>query len=166
MLPKPSIRAAVPKLLIFAICVTTWLQAQTPDVTLRVDVKLVNVFVNVTDANGAIVGGLTRDDFALAEDNRPQDIAVFERQSELPLNLTLAIDTSASVYKDRAIEQEAAKRFVHALMRPDPVGPLDGADGRAGIRPQGAGRGQSKGRLHAHHHDQRLYRARQDRSGA
>jgi len=85
--------------------------------TLRVDVKLVNVFVNVTDANGSIVGGLTKDDFALAEDGRAQDIAVFERQSELPLNLTLAIDTSASTYKDREIEQNAAKRFVHALMR-------------------------------------------------
>ncbi|HTA80045.1 MAG TPA: VWA domain-containing protein [Terracidiphilus sp.] len=85
--------------------------------TLKVDVKLVNIFVNVTDANGAIVGGLTRDDFSIAEDNRPQNISLFERQSELPLNLTLAIDTSASTYKDRAIEQKAAKGFVHALMR-------------------------------------------------
>jgi Ca-activated chloride channel family protein len=63
------------------------------------------------------VGGLTRDDFSIAEDNRPQNISLFERQSELPLNLTLAIDTSASTYKDRAIEQKAAKGFVHALMR-------------------------------------------------
>ena len=73
--------------------------AQEP--TFHVDVKLVNVFVNVTDKNGAIVGGLTREDFAITEDGRPQQIAVFERQSELPLNLTLAIDTSGSVYKDR-----------------------------------------------------------------
>ena len=85
--------------------------------TLKVDVKLVNIFVNVTDSNGAIVGGLTRDDFKISEDNRPQDIAVFERQSELPLNLTLAIDTSGSVFKDRAVEQDAAKHFVHALLR-------------------------------------------------
>jgi Ca-activated chloride channel homolog len=120
---KPSIWAATQRLSTLALCATVSLvaqtpEAQTPDVTLKVDVKLVNVFVNVTDANGAIVGGLTREDFTVAEDNRPQDIAVFERQSELPLNLTLAIDTSASVYKDRSIEQAAAKRFVHALMRP------------------------------------------------
>ena len=88
------------------------------DVTFRMDVKLVNMFVNVTDQNGAIVGGLTRNDFAVTEDGRPQQIAVFERQSELPLNLTIAIDTSGSVYKDRAQEQDAAKRFVRALMRP------------------------------------------------
>jgi Ca-activated chloride channel family protein len=88
------------------------------DAPLRIDVKLVNVFVNVTDSHGALVGGLTRDDFAIFEDGRPQKIAVFDRQSELPLNLTLAIDTSASTFKDRAIEQDAAKKFVHALMRP------------------------------------------------
>jgi Ca-activated chloride channel homolog len=118
MLSRRSIWTRTQTLSALAICAAINLPAQTPDVTLKVDVKLVNVFVNVTDANGAIVGDLTRDDFALAEDNRPQEIAVFERQSELPLNLTLEIDTSASVYKDRSIEQEAAKRFVHALMRP------------------------------------------------
>ncbi len=88
------------------------------ELTLHVDVKLVNVFVNVTDRNGAIVGGLTREDFALAEDGRPQQIAVFERQSELPLNLTLAIDTSGSVRKDMAEEADAARRFAHAILRP------------------------------------------------
>jgi Ca-activated chloride channel homolog len=94
------------------------LPAQEGEITLRVDVKLVNVFVNVTDANGAIVGGLGRDDFALAEDGRLQQIAVFERQSELPLNLLLAVDTSGSVYKDRALIADASRRFIHALLRP------------------------------------------------
>jgi Ca-activated chloride channel homolog len=88
------------------------------DAPLRLDVKLVSVFVNVTDSTGAIIGGLTREDFTVTEDGRPQQIRLFERQSELPLNLTLAIDTSGSVYKDRAVENAAARRFVHALMRP------------------------------------------------
>jgi Ca-activated chloride channel family protein len=87
------------------------------DVTLHVDVKLVNIFVNVTDRNGAVIGDLTKDDFAVTEDGRPQQIQVFERQSELPLNVTLAIDTSGSVHKDMAEEADAAKRFAHALLR-------------------------------------------------
>jgi len=103
-------------LMAIAVCLSAHLAAQ--GVTLRMDVKLVNLFVNVTDQNGAIVGGLTRDDFAIFEDGRPQKIAVFERQSELPLNITLAIDTSDSVYKDRAQERDAGKRFAHALLRP------------------------------------------------
>jgi Ca-activated chloride channel family protein len=79
---------------------------------------LVNVFVNVTDDKGSPVPGLTRDDFLLSEDGHPQKIAVFERQSELPLEIVLAIDTSGSVHKDLFVEQEAAKHFVHSLLRP------------------------------------------------
>lgn len=95
---------------------TTLLRAQ--DYTLNVDVKLVNVFVNVTDKTGAIIGGLKKEDFAISEDNRPQTISVFERQSELPLNIALAIDTSGSVKKDMAIEKSAAERFARTILRP------------------------------------------------
>jgi Ca-activated chloride channel family protein len=93
------------------------LGAAAQETVLHVDVKLVSVFVNVTDRNGAIVGGLTKDDFHVTEDGRPQEIAVFERQSEIPLNLTLAIDTSGSVRKDMSEEADAARRFTHAILR-------------------------------------------------
>lgn len=89
-----------------------------PTTTLHVEVKLVNVFTSVTDANGALVGGLSREDFAVSDNGQPQRIAVFERQSNLPLNLVLAIDTSGSVRKDISAERDAAKHFVRALMRP------------------------------------------------
>ena len=88
------------------------------EATFHVDVKLVNIFVNVTDKNGSIIGGLTKDDFAVFEDNRPQQIALFERQSEVPLNLTLAIDTSGSVRKDLDEEATAARHFAHDILRP------------------------------------------------
>jgi Ca-activated chloride channel family protein len=94
------------------------LAGQEPVTTFHVDVRLVSIFVNVTDKNGALVGGLTQEDFAIYEDGRPQQIAVFERQSELPLNLTLAIDTSGSVRKDMSEEAAAARRFAHAILRP------------------------------------------------
>jgi len=103
-------------LLALALLFAPLLAAQ--DLTLHVDVKLVNIFVNVTDRHGSLVGDLTKDDFAVTEDGRPQQITVFERQSELPLNLTLAIDTSGSVKKDMAEEADAAHRFVHAILRP------------------------------------------------
>jgi Ca-activated chloride channel family protein len=98
-------------------------QQNTPAVAMstppiRVEVKLVNVFVNVTDANGAPVGGLTKDNFTLAEDGRPQKIAVFDRESSVPLSIVLAIDTSGTVHKDMSIEEHAAREFIHALLRP------------------------------------------------
>ncbi len=88
------------------------------ETTLKLNVKLVSVFVNVTDRNGAPVGGLTEKDFAVFEDGRPQKIAVFERVSKIPLNLMLAIDTSGSVRKDLATEAAAARRFARAMLRP------------------------------------------------
>jgi Ca-activated chloride channel family protein len=88
------------------------------DATFHVDVKLVNIFVNVTDKNGAIVGELTKDDFAVFEDSRPQQIALFERKTDVPLNLTLAIDTSGSVRKDLDEETNAARHFAHDILQP------------------------------------------------
>jgi Ca-activated chloride channel family protein len=117
--PSPNHRADVHGALILFLVVLLFapLALLAQDTTFRMDVKLVNLFVNVTDKTGAIVGGLTKDDFQISEDGRPQKIAVFERQSELPLNLILAIDTSGSTAKDLNLEQSASKRFIHALLR-------------------------------------------------
>ncbi len=86
--------------------------------TLRVNVRLVNVFVNATDANGAPVAGLLRENFRLTEDGRPQRIAVFEKQSDKPLSIVLAVDTSGSVRKDWEQEMSAAVHFLRSLVRP------------------------------------------------
>ena len=56
--------------------------AATEPPTISVNVRLVNVFVNVTDDKGAPVPGLTKEEFLLSEDDHPQKIAVFERQSD------------------------------------------------------------------------------------
>ena len=93
-------------------------QAQNASGDIKVDVKLVNVFVTVTDQRGAPVGSLNKEDFTLAEDGKEQKIAVFDRQSELPLSIITAIDTSGSTKKDLKLELESARRFAHAILRP------------------------------------------------
>lgn len=105
------------RLLVFAAVVLPGILTCAQEVTFKANVNLVSVFVNVTDAHGAIVGGLTRDDFKITEDGQPQVISVFERESAIRLNMTLAIDTSGSVRKDLNDEARAARRFVHALLR-------------------------------------------------
>ncbi len=118
ILRKPA-WVSVALLVLLAACAALIVRAQQDSTTtFKVETKLVNVFVNVTDKNGAIVGGLNKNDFALFEDGHPQTIALFERQSALPLSITLAIDTSGSVKKDMADEAAAAKRFAHAILRP------------------------------------------------
>lgn len=86
--------------------------------TIVVDVKLVNVFVTVTDAHGSPIGGLTKDNFVLEEDGREQKIAVFDKESALPLSIALAIDTSLSTRHDLPLEQASAKKFAHTILRP------------------------------------------------
>jgi Ca-activated chloride channel family protein len=89
-----------------------------PATRLRVDVKLVNVFVTVTDEHGAPIGGLTKENFVLKEDDQEQRIAVFDKESALPLSIALAIDTSLSTRHDLPLEQASAKRFAHTILRP------------------------------------------------
>src|ERR1700736_3926882 len=89
-----------------------------PTTTLRVDVNLVNVFVTVSDAHGAPVGGLTKENFLLEEDGHEQKIAVFDKESALPISIALDIETSLSTRHDLPLEQAAAKRFAHAIIRP------------------------------------------------
>jgi Ca-activated chloride channel homolog len=92
--------------------------AQEPDPTFKVDVKLVNVFVTVTDDHGAPVASLKKDNFHLVEDGHEQKIAVFDKESALPLSIVLAIDTSLSTRKDLPLELASARRFAHAILRP------------------------------------------------
>ena len=92
--------------------------AQNAGSTLKVDVKLVNVFVTVTDEHGAPGAGLKKEDFALLEDGKPQTISVFDKESALPLSIVLDIDTSLSTRKDLPLELSSARRFARAILRP------------------------------------------------
>ena len=85
--------------------------------TLRVETRLVNVAVNVVDAQGAPVAGLTQADFQIAEDGKPQKIAFFEKESSTPLSIVLAIDASESVFGNKRLELDAARHFIDSLLR-------------------------------------------------
>lgn len=114
-------------------CAASPVLAQAPSgPPIHVNVRLVNVFVNVTDANGAPVGGLTQQDFQLNEDGRSQKISYFERDTDIPLSIVLAIDTSGSTRKDIPLEKKAARDFVHALLRPSDR--MDLMDFNSGVR--------------------------------
>lgn len=86
--------------------------------TFRVNVKLVNVFSTVTNSGGAPVSSLKQEDFQVFEDGKPQKIAVFQRESELPLSIVIAIDTSLSTRNDQKLELDSARRFAHTILRP------------------------------------------------
>jgi len=98
---------------------STHSEAQSePTATMKVDVNLVNVYVTVTDEHGAPIGGLTKENFVLKEDDREQKISVFDKESALPISIALTIDTSLSTRHDLPLEQASAKRFAHTILRP------------------------------------------------
>ena len=86
--------------------------------TISVNVKLVNVFASVADADGAPYGGLQKEDFRIYEDGVEQKLSIFERESGLPLSIAMALDTSMSTRKDLPLEVASARKFAHNLLRP------------------------------------------------
>ncbi|MGB8013093.1 MAG: VWA domain-containing protein [Terriglobales bacterium] len=105
-------------LLLLIAFVSSPLPAEEPETTLKVDVKLVNVFVTVTDARGAPVANLQKENFVLKEDGKEQKISIFSKESALPLSIILAVDTSLSTRKDLPLELTSARKFAHAILRP------------------------------------------------
>ena len=86
---------------------------------IAVEVKTVSVLATVRDKHGKIISNLTKDDFQLDEDGRPQTVNYFAHESDLPLRLGLLVDTSLS--QRRLIDQErsASYSFLDHLLRQD-----------------------------------------------
>jgi VWFA-related protein len=91
-------------------------KAQEPRTVIRVPVNLVNVLFTVTDKKSRLVIDLTKDDFGVLEDNKPQRIQYFSRESNLPLRIGLLIDTSNSIRDRLRFEQEAAVDFLNETL--------------------------------------------------
>jgi VWFA-related protein len=87
--------------------------------TFSTGIKVVNVFATVRDKQGQIVRDLTKDDFAIVEDGRPQTIRYFAKQSDLPLTLGLLVDTSGSERRMLGTERDASYTFFQQVLRPD-----------------------------------------------
>ena len=85
-------------------------------ITVRVD--LVNVLMTVTNKKNRLETGLAKDDFLVSEDNQPQTISYFSRETDLPLRIGVLIDTSSSIRDRLRFEQEAAIDFLHSTLRP------------------------------------------------
>jgi len=94
-------------------------QPKDPQASFSTDVKVVNVLATVRDKKGQIVKTLTKDDFILTEDGRPETIRYFTRESNLPLTLGLLVDTSGSQRNVLDSERTASRQFLEQVLRVD-----------------------------------------------
>jgi VWFA-related protein len=93
--------------------------ADQPVTTMSVQVKVVNVLATARDKHGKIVNDLTKNDFTLAEDGRPQAIRYFARETDIPLTLGLLVDTSMSQRRVLGEERSASQSFLSQMLRKD-----------------------------------------------
>ncbi len=108
-------------ILLAVLCIATSdifaILSQAP--TFKVDVRVVNVLATVRERKGRIVSDLSKDEFILQEDGKPQQIQYFSRQTDLPLILGLLVDTSMSQGSLIEDERNASFQFFDQVLRPD-----------------------------------------------
>jgi VWFA-related protein len=85
--------------------------------TLKVNVNVVQLFFNVKDKKGALIPNLTKNDFEIAEDGKPQTIKYFAAESNLPLTLGILIDSSGSQARVLDMEKQVGGNFLADILR-------------------------------------------------
>jgi len=90
---------------------------QKSPTTIRAQVNLVDVLFTVLDRRNKLVSNLEKQDFKVYDDNLPQDIRYFSKQSDLPLRIGMLMDTSNSIRDRLRFEQDAANNFLFSVLR-------------------------------------------------
>jgi Ca-activated chloride channel family protein len=92
-------------------------------------VDLVTMAVTVTDSRGQLVTDLTRDQFEILEDGRPQTLRLFAvgdaEPGETPLHLGIMLDVSESMDRDLPFVRSASIKLVNMLRTAEDVTVVD-----------------------------------------
>jgi Ca-activated chloride channel family protein len=114
--------------LFFILAISFAVAAQTPTPTpkslnsdegavIKVESRLVVIPVAVTNANGEPVAGLKAQDFRVVEEGKPQKIDNVATAEQVPLEIALLFDVSASTDAMFKFEQETAAKFLQEVLR-------------------------------------------------
>lgn len=93
--------------------------AQDEDDVLRVETDLTNILFTVIDKDKRFVTTLHKEDVRVFENDVPQEIFTFQRETDVPLSLAILIDTSRSQEETLPEEKATARAFVDSVLRPD-----------------------------------------------
>ena len=109
-------RLALSLALLFLACVAVAAAQQQP--MFRAGTQLVDLYVTVTDREGRLVPNLTREDFAVFDDDEPTEIVLFENTVR-PITVVVMLDTSASMDLNRNRLMAGAEQFLLRLLPTD-----------------------------------------------
>jgi len=105
---------------------------EKPNQVFRAGVEIVSLNVTVTDAQGRYVTDIGQDEFSVFEDGARQELTYFNR-ANLPIALSLLIDSSASMEQRMENAQDAAIGFARKL-RPQDLAQVVDFDSRVEIK--------------------------------
>ena len=91
--------------------------AYTSPQSIRQNVNLVDVLFTVLTRQNKIVADLNSENFRVFDDDAPQEIRFFNRQTDMPLRVALLLDTSNSIRDRLKFEQQAAIDFLYNVIR-------------------------------------------------
>jgi Ca-activated chloride channel family protein len=95
------------------------LAAQQPQgPTFKAGTQVVSIFATVTDAQKRLVPGLTKDDFDVFDNEKPQPVIYFDN-SVRPINVVVMLDTSGSMTLTIDLLKQAAEQFLLRLLPED-----------------------------------------------
>jgi Ca-activated chloride channel family protein len=115
--------------ILLAVALGTGVLAQRPSFRSTVDLILLNV--TVTGPGGRYVSDLSVDDFQVLEDGRQQEVAFFS-PANVPLSVSLVLDTSSSMDDEMPLAKQAAMDFI-AKLRPGDVAEVVSFDSRVEV---------------------------------
>jgi VWFA-related protein len=120
---RPHHCTGMRSLLLFALAAPLLAQAPSPakppeDLpSIEVNVDVVNILAAVRDKRGGLIPNLSKEDFNISEDGKPQTIKYFTRETDLPLTIGLLVDVSRSQENLIGIERDAASQFFSKVLR-------------------------------------------------
>jgi len=87
--------------------------------SLKVDVPLVNLPINVVTNNGQFIPGLRQENFKVLEDGVPQKIDTFSQQNDKPITAVMVIEFASNSYAFMYDALNAAYSFTGQLKKED-----------------------------------------------
>jgi len=99
-----------------ALALTIPVVAQQP--TFRSSTQVVSLFATVLDAQNRLVPELTKEDFTVFDNDKPQELLVFQSENQ-PITVVVMLDTSGSMTGSIQLLKAAAEQFVTRLLPED-----------------------------------------------
>lgn len=92
-------------------------QTEETEEPTKIGITNVTLPIIVTDKDNRFISNLTKDNFEVYEDKKPQKIIDFQAATELPLYIGILMDTSGSVKGKLKFEKDATLSFLQTVLQ-------------------------------------------------